>query len=117
LIAQPAERISTVPTVKITSSGQDGCPSDAIHSALSVGHSSSRLPIGLSMRTSRKYRGSRANMGGFVKCEDGAAILRDAGGAQLPHGRDATARGEKASANHESIPRSNKKSRSEERPW
>jgi hypothetical protein len=54
LIAQPAERISTVPIVKITSSDNDGWPSDAIHSALSVGHSSSRLPIGLSMRTRRR---------------------------------------------------------------
>jgi hypothetical protein len=51
-----------VPSAKIATSGQRGRPSDAIHNALSVGHSSSRLPIGLSIRTSRRYRGKRASM-------------------------------------------------------
>lgn len=53
LIAQPAERIRTVPTTKIATSAGGGCPSAAIHMAHSVGHSSSSVPIGLSMRTRR----------------------------------------------------------------
>jgi hypothetical protein len=54
LIAQPAERISTVPIVKIATSDHSGFPSDASHSATSVGQSRSRLPIGLSRRIRRK---------------------------------------------------------------
>ncbi|MNR38100.1 hypothetical protein D3C85_1561750 [compost metagenome] len=52
LITQPAERIKKVPRVKISSSCQSGWPAEAIHSAHSVGHSSSRVPIGLSIRIS-----------------------------------------------------------------
>jgi hypothetical protein len=59
LKAQPAERISTVPSVKMTTSVTDGAPRAAIHSAVSVGHSSSRMPIGLSSRTRRSHASNR----------------------------------------------------------
>jgi hypothetical protein len=51
-MTQPAERISSVPSAKIQTSGQLGCPRLAIHSAHRVGHNSSRVPIGLSSRIS-----------------------------------------------------------------
>ena len=59
MIAQPAERISTVPSVKMPTSVQSGLPLDASHRAISVGHSSSKMPIGLSSRIRRKYKFSR----------------------------------------------------------
>jgi hypothetical protein len=59
LNAQPAERISTVPSVKITTSVTGGAPRAAIQSAASVGHRSSRMPIGLSSRTSRSHASMR----------------------------------------------------------
>ncbi|MNN19027.1 hypothetical protein D3C81_1322540 [compost metagenome] len=52
-MAQPDERIRNVPTKKIQKMPQAGGPSAAIHSAHSVGHSSSKVPMGLSIRTSR----------------------------------------------------------------
>ena len=53
LIAQPAERMRIVPSVKMTMSDADGAPSAASHSADSVGQSRSAMPIGLSRRMSR----------------------------------------------------------------
>ena len=53
LTAQPAERIRTVPMVKMTMSEALGRPCAASHSADSVGHSRSAMPIGLSSRMSR----------------------------------------------------------------
>jgi hypothetical protein len=53
-MAQPAERIRKVPSVKISSSRQSGTPPAASHIAYSVGHSSSTVPIGLSSRIRRK---------------------------------------------------------------
>ncbi len=53
LMAQPAERIRKVPATKIQNSPHAGGPPAAIHMAHSVGHSSSSVPIGLSMRTRR----------------------------------------------------------------
>ena len=53
LTAHPAERVSIVPIVKITTSDHEGDPCEASHNAESVGHSSSRIPIGLSRRTRR----------------------------------------------------------------
>ncbi len=53
LIAQPAERIRTVPTKNTSSSDRRGLPPAAIQSADAVGHSSSSEPIGLSRRISR----------------------------------------------------------------
>ena len=49
---QPAERVRKVPATKMASSLKSGRPSAAIHSAHRVGHSSSRVPIGLSARIS-----------------------------------------------------------------
>jgi len=51
-MTQPAERISTVPRMKTQSTMRSGRPSAASHSAHSVGHSSSKMPIGLSSRIS-----------------------------------------------------------------
>ena len=59
-IAQPAERMTTVPSTKIHSTANGGLPKEAIHSAQSVGHSSSRMPMGLSRRTSFSYASRRA---------------------------------------------------------
>jgi len=53
LIAQPAERISSVPTTKMPTTIHDGEPDEASHSAVSVGQSSSSVPIGLSRRIRR----------------------------------------------------------------
>jgi hypothetical protein len=53
LIAQPAERIRSVPIVNTSSCVHVGRPAAASHSAPSVGQSSSSVPIGLSSRTSR----------------------------------------------------------------
>jgi hypothetical protein len=53
LIAHPAERISTVPRTKISTNAFGGQPRAAIHTAQSVGQSSSKMPIGLSSRISR----------------------------------------------------------------
>jgi hypothetical protein len=52
LMQQPALRISTVPKLNTSSKCQPGKPSAAIHSALSVGHSSSNQPAGRSQRIS-----------------------------------------------------------------
>jgi hypothetical protein len=52
-MAQPAERMSSVPSTKIATMIQDGAPEVAIHSAVSVGQSRSSVPIGLSSRISR----------------------------------------------------------------
>ena len=49
--AQPALRIRKVPAMNTPSRCQPGQPPAAIHSAESVGHSSSRLPAGRSQRT------------------------------------------------------------------
>jgi hypothetical protein len=51
--AQPAERISSVPTPKIATSSIVGWPRAASHTAHRVGHSKSRVPTGLSSRSSR----------------------------------------------------------------
>ncbi len=51
--AQPAERMSSVPIVNTMSCTRVGRPAAAIHSAASVGQSSSSVPIGLSSRTRR----------------------------------------------------------------
>ena len=53
LSAQPAQRIRIVPTVNTRISVSVGLPDVASQSAASVGQSSSRMPIGLSRRTSR----------------------------------------------------------------
>ena len=53
LKAQPAQRITIVPMTNTSTSAPVGSPEAAIHSAVSVGHSSSRMPMGLSRRTSR----------------------------------------------------------------
>ena len=45
--------MSSVPSVKMPTSSHDGAPADANHSAVSVGHSRSSVPIGLSSRISR----------------------------------------------------------------
>jgi len=52
MIAQPAERINTVPRMNIQTILQLGCPREDSHKAHSVGQSSSRMPIGLSSRIS-----------------------------------------------------------------
>ena len=51
--AQPAERIRIVPITKMISSSVSGRPCAAIQTAHSVGHSSSRKPMGLSSRMRR----------------------------------------------------------------
>jgi len=53
LMAQPAERVSTVPSVKMHSRPRGGMPSAANHSAHSIGHSSRKIPIGRSSRVRR----------------------------------------------------------------
>jgi hypothetical protein len=52
LMAQPAERVSTVPRTKRHSTTGCGTPWRASHNPHSVGQRSSRMPIGLSSRTS-----------------------------------------------------------------
>ena len=52
-MAQPAERMSSVPSVKIPMMTQDGAPEVATHSAVSVGQRRSSVPIGLSRRINR----------------------------------------------------------------
>ena len=59
-IAQPAERMTSVPTQNTSTIDARGAPSAASHSADSVGHSSSSVPIGLSSRISRSYASSRS---------------------------------------------------------
>ena len=51
---QPAERISTVPSMKMATICDAGCPSAAIHTPHSVGHSNSRMPMGRFRRVSLK---------------------------------------------------------------
>ena len=51
-MTQPAERISTVPMMKIQTTLQFGRPKAESHKAHSVGQSRSRMPIGLSSRIS-----------------------------------------------------------------
>src|ERR1044071_1914179 len=46
-MAQPAERISTVPTKKMRKYSSRGVPREASHSAHSVGQRRSSVPIGL----------------------------------------------------------------------
>jgi hypothetical protein len=53
LSAHPAERISNVPSVKIPTTIHEGAPDEASQSAVNVGHSSSKVPIGLSRRINR----------------------------------------------------------------
>src|SRR5437899_3496663 len=55
LNAQPAERMSSVPTAKIATSETGGTPSAANHSADIVGHSNNSVPIGSSRRSNRTY--------------------------------------------------------------
>mmetsp|Transcript_33908 Transcript_33908/g.79383 ORF Transcript_33908/g.79383 Transcript_33908/m.79383 type:complete len:402 (+) Transcript_33908:1753-2958(+) len=64
LTQQPAERISTVPSVNTASRCQPGKPSAAIHSADSVGQSSSSQPAGRSQRMSCRYRLNREGWAG-----------------------------------------------------
>jgi len=47
-MAQPAERIRKTAATKTKSTSRSGQPLAAIHKAISVGQSSSRMPIGLS---------------------------------------------------------------------
>ena len=51
-MTQPAERINSVPRQKIQTVIHSGLPPEAIHSAHSVGHSNSSVPIGLCSRIS-----------------------------------------------------------------
>src|SRR5215471_628798 len=60
LKAQPAERISHVPITKTRISVYVGAPYAASHSAESVGHKSSSVPMGLSSRSSRSYASMRS---------------------------------------------------------
>ncbi len=53
LITQPAERATIVPTTRIKKTCCRGLPAAAIHSAHSVGNSSSQMPIGRCSRMSR----------------------------------------------------------------
>ena len=66
MTAQPDERMRKVPAVKMATTYQGGTPPAAIHKAQSVGHSKSRVPIGLSMRTSLTYKGRRWAKGNEV---------------------------------------------------
>ena len=52
LITQPADRMATVPSTKITSTLALGCEAPAIHTAQSTGHSSSQMPMGRCSRAS-----------------------------------------------------------------
>jgi len=54
LIAQPAERITKVPAINISTTFGSGLPLEANHSAQSVGQSSSSVPTGRSIRVSRR---------------------------------------------------------------
>ena len=58
----PAERISRVPTQKITTTDQSGQPLELIHTAHKVGHSSNKVPMGLSSRIRRSYSVRRCAM-------------------------------------------------------
>jgi hypothetical protein len=60
LTAQPAERISTVPSKNISTMYQAGRPAPAIHTPHNVGQSNNRIPIGLFKRVSCKYSNSRS---------------------------------------------------------
>ncbi len=53
LITQPAARITNTPSTNTTSTGSGGTPISDSQSAHSVGHSSSSVPIGLSIRIRR----------------------------------------------------------------
>ena len=54
LITQPAERIATVPSTKMTSTFGAGCEAPAIHTAHSTGHSNSQMPMGRCRRASSR---------------------------------------------------------------
>jgi hypothetical protein len=54
LITQPAARTTIVPSTRIRKTLGSGRPSDAIHSAHNVGHSSNQMPIGRCIRMSRQ---------------------------------------------------------------
>src|SRR5436190_18681105 len=58
-MAQPAERISSVPTTKMITMSVGGRPCAASHTAHSVGQSRSSAPIGLSSLISRSYASKR----------------------------------------------------------
>jgi hypothetical protein len=59
LIAQPADRIRNVPMTKTAIVPAGGRPAEAIHSAVSVGQSSSSEPTGLSSRSRLAYSARR----------------------------------------------------------
>src|SRR3954463_9527090 len=88
-MAQPAERISTVPMVKIARMSSRGMPPEAIHKAIRGGHSSRTMPIGLSSRIRRKYRDSLfiEASGGFFQREH-IYTRQFAGGHGGAHGID-----------------------------
>ena len=52
-MAQPADRMSTVPTTKMMKISGFGWPRPPIHNAHNVGHSSSQMPMGRSRRMRR----------------------------------------------------------------
>jgi hypothetical protein len=54
-MAQPADRINTVPTIKTNSSVLSGNPPLASHKAHNVGHNNSNMPIGLFNRIKETY--------------------------------------------------------------
>ena len=57
LMTQPAERMATVPSTKMTSTLGVGCEAPAIHTAHNTGQSSSQMPIGRCRRaTSMRSR-------------------------------------------------------------
>ena len=61
LMTQPAERMATVPSTKITSTFGVGCEAPAIHTAHNTGQSSSQMPMGRCRRaTSMRSRMRRA---------------------------------------------------------
>ena len=65
---QPAERMTAVPKLNISSKERLGKPSAAIHRAPIVGHSSNRIPIGLSRRVSCTKAGSLPkNLGNLAR--------------------------------------------------
>ena len=54
-MTHPAERMTNTPATNTSTTTGSGSPAPAIHNAHSVGHSSSREPIGWCMRASSAY--------------------------------------------------------------
>src|SRR6266702_3487147 len=67
--------MSTVPNTKMTTTLHDGEPFAAIHSAVSVGHNNSSVPIGLSRRINRSYASSRPTI--FCQRDRGAVAASE----------------------------------------